>query len=108
VSVEESFDKSVNAAIEAGILDAEAHGAAIEAARKLAQMMDGSEWPMVNGKLDNVSPGVFLKYCAALGIVPGEAVAKQTKPASKEPAGRVTMTSMVGNSKWKQNRASNG
>ena len=108
MSVEESFDESVNAAIVAGTLDAKAHGAAIEAARKLAQMMDGPEWPMVNGKLDNVSPGVFLKYCAALGIVPGEAASKSVKPAKEQPSGRVTMTSMVGNSKWKQNRASNG
>ena len=108
MSVLDSFDESIAEAMRGGSLDEKKHGAAIQAARKLAAMMDEPTWPMVNGKLDNVSPGVFLKYCAALGIVPGEAVAKQTKPASKEPAGRVTMTSMVGNSKWKQNRASNG
>ena len=104
MNVLESFDLSVKTAIKAGKLDEKAHGAAISAARKLAEMMDGPEWPMVNGKLDNVSPGVFLKYCDALGILPDSKPAKAEKPKSG-PTGRVTMTSMVGNSKWKSGRA---
>ena len=98
-SVTDSYDESIERAINAGTLDADAHAAPIAAARKLAQMMDGPNWPMVNGKLDNVSPGVFLKYCDALGIVPGkEAKAKTEKPR---------IVSVAGNSRWKQ-KAANG
>ena len=101
MSVTNAFNESVAAAIESGALDEKAHGAAIEAARKLAGMMDSPEWPMVNGKLDNVSPGVFLKYCNSLGLVPGETASKPKEAAVKS-------VSIVGNSKWAQKRAANG
>ena len=100
MGVLESFDESVAVAMRDGILDCKKHGAAIEAARKLAGMMDEPTWPMVNGKLDNVSPGVFLKYCDALGILPG----KQASATSRQ----AKVTTMVGNSKWAQKRAANG
>ena len=100
MSVLESFDGSVAEAVRDGSLDMKRHGAAIEAARKLATMMDEPTWPMVNGKLDNVSPGVFLKYCTALNLVPCEAVKPKAKP--------VNVTSVVGNSKWARNMAANG
>lgn len=98
-SVTDSFDESIDIAVKSGTLDVDRHAAPIAAARKLAGMMDSPNWPMVNGKLDNVSPGVFLKYCDALGIVPGkEAAAKVGKPR---------VVSVAGNSKWKQ-KAANG
>ena len=70
MSVVEKFDASVSQAIERGALDTVKHGATIAAARKVASMFDDPEWPIVNGKLDNVSPSVFLKYCDALGLLP--------------------------------------
>lgn len=98
MSVLESFNGAVESLVSDRRLDAVEQGPAIEAARKLAEMMDDPDWPMVNGKLDNVSPGVFLKYCDALGIV-GEKV----KPKVVKPQ----VVSMVGNSKWAQRHASN-
>ena len=100
MSVLESFNESVDEAMRDGSLDKKRHGAAIEAARKLAVMMDEPTWPMVNGKLDNVSPGVFLKYCTALNLVPDE--------KSKPKVDRPKVTTVVGNSKWAQKRAANG
>lgn len=99
MSVVESFDESVNQAIESGVLDKKKHGAAIEAARKVASMMDEPEWPIVRGKIDNVSPSVFLKYCDALHILPGVDV----KPKAEKPK----VTTIVGNSKWSRGRAVN-
>lgn len=72
MTVLEAFDASVADAVESGRLDETAHGATIQAARKVAALFDEPEWPIVKGKLDNVSPSVFLKYCAALGLTPDE------------------------------------
>lgn len=70
MSVLGAFDASVSAAIADGSLDEVKQGAVIAAARKVALMFDEPEWPIVKGKLDNVSPSVFLKYCDALGLMP--------------------------------------
>ena len=102
MSVLESFNESIAEAMRDGTLDEKRHGAAIEAARKLASMMDEPTWPMVNGKLDNVSPGVFLKYCTALNLVPND----EMKP--KQKAKKPNVATVVGNSKWSQKRAVNG
>jgi hypothetical protein len=84
MSVVSDFDTAVNAAIKSGQLNQEQHGAIITAARKVATVMDEAEWPIVRGKIDNVSPAVFLKYCTALGIVPNiEAVGKKPAKVSK-------------------------
>ena len=77
-----ALNTSVDCAISDGSLDAEKHGAIIEAARKVAAVMDEPEWPIVRGKIDNVSPSVFLKYCDALGVIPRVDV-KQDKPKQK-------------------------
>ena len=79
----DAFDASVNAAVKDGTLDASKHGVTIEAARKVASVLDEPDWPIVRGKLDNVSPSVFLKYCDALGLTPGELPEKQ-KPKGKK------------------------
>ena len=99
MGVLESFNASIESMVRDNQLDEVKQGPAIEAARKLAEMMDGPNWPMVNGKLDNVSPGVFLKYCDALGIVGGEVAPKAVKPK---------VATIVGNSKWAKGRAADG
>lgn len=68
MSVLSKFKNSIKEAEKAGILDLQRDGALIEAAKKVAKTMDDPEWPMINGKIDNVSPGVFLKYCECLGL----------------------------------------
>lgn len=79
-SVLEAFEKSVNAAIDAGTVDEDRDAALIEAARRLAIMMDEPEWPLVRGKLDNVSPSAFLKYCDKLHIGPVDKPETEDKP----------------------------
>lgn len=69
--VETAFNAAVTDAMRRGALDPKAHGAAIAAARKLAKVLDAPGWPeMPSGKVDNVTPTTFLRYCEALGIVP--------------------------------------
>lgn len=68
-SVRASFDE----AVEALAIDKTKAAAVISAAQKLADIMDSDGWPMYEGRYDNVSPGVFLKYCDALGMT-GDAI----------------------------------
>lgn len=84
MGVKSALQTSIDNAIKRGSINETDHGAIIEAALKVAAVMDEPEWPIVRGKIDNVSPSVFLKYCDALGIVPNvEIGAKPSKPKSK-------------------------
>lgn len=83
MSVVSAFDEAVSLAIANGSVDEHLHGATIEAARKVASMMDEPEWPIVRGKVDNVSPSVFLKYCEVLGLTPSEKPKPKAKPKAK-------------------------
>ena len=84
MSVVEKYDIAVEEAILSGVINERQHGAAIEAARKVAMVMDDPEWPIVRSKIDNVSPSVFLKYCEQLGLVPNVSIKKQ-KEEKKDP-----------------------
>ena len=86
MGVVDSFDTAINQAINEHRLDRDSHGAVIEAARKVAAVMDEPEWPIVRGKIDNVSPSVFLKYCDALGICPNIDV----EPSKPKPKAKLT------------------
>lgn len=103
-TVLQEFNDSIKAAEKAGRIDKKTQGALIAAARKVAAMMDDPDWPIVRGKIDNVSPSVFLKYCEALKLM---------EPISKEPAKRTRKTNnakvvdIVGNSKWKKAASEN-
>ena len=87
MGVLESFNIAIAEVLKTGEITEKKQGPIIEAARKLATLMDDPEWPIVRGKIDNVSPSVFLKYCEKLGIAPdietkkGEVV--QLKAVSK-------------------------
>lgn len=96
MSVLSKFNKSVKVGIEAGRIDKDKNGAVIEAAKKIARMMDEPGWPIVRGKVDNVSPSVFLKYCETLGITElGSGQQAKAKESDKQ-------LSLVGNSKWRK------
>ena len=84
MSVLRKFNKAVKEATVAGDLDPIRHGA----------VMDDEKWPIIGGKIDNVSPSVFLKYCEELGLT-----AKGVKNKKKEETPQIRA---VGNSKWKQ------
>lgn len=89
VSVLDALDRSVDEAVRAGRLDAAAQAAPIAAARRVAALMDEPGWPIVcaredgsGGKLDNVSPGILLKYCEALGLCPDLSAADRKRAKS--------------------------
>ena len=65
--------KSIRAAIDAGLIDEELDAGALAVLRRVAKAVDRID---VNGltpeyKLDNVSIPTYLRYCQALGLVPG-------------------------------------
>ena len=93
------FNSSVNAAVNDGRLDRKKHGALIEAARKLAATMDREGWPIIDGRFDNVTPSTYKQYCEMLHLTP------DAKPA--EEAAPVQNVKLLGNSKWKKEKAVN-
>lgn len=92
MSVTSRLKTSVNKAVKAGLIDRKKHGAAIEAAMKLAEVLDDPDWPVIDKRFDNVTPSTFLKYCQILHIVPDEVIPE--KPEDEE--------GVAGNSKWKK------
>lgn len=85
MSVLEELETSVNAAVKEGIIDPKKQAVVIEAARKVARVMDSDGWPIIKGgRFDNVSPSTFLKYCQSLGIVvENEQIKKKPKSSGK-------------------------
>ncbi len=81
--VETAFNASVREAVKNGRIDRKTHGAAIAAARKLARALDEPGWPeLPSGKVDNVTPATFLRYCEALGLTP--VVKQQAAPSARQ------------------------
>lgn len=77
----EATRRSIAAAIDAGALDPVLHAGAIEAIIRVAQQMDRPTFPIVDGRLDNVSPAKYLDYARTLRIVPpAEEFEKKIKP----------------------------
>ena len=95
MKVREALNQAIREGVSEGTIDRKKHGAVIEAARKVASVLDDPDWPYCCGKVDNVSPSVFLKYCEALGITVEKKPKKEEK--KKEP-----VLTLVGNSKWKK------
>ena len=84
MGVQDALRMSIDNAIKDKRINETDHGAIIEAALKVAAVMDEPDWPIVRGKIDNVSPSVFLKYCEALCLSPDVDVkAKKQNPKSK-------------------------
>ena len=100
MGVLESLNISIDSAIKRGSINETDHGAIIEAARKVAVVMDEPEWPIVRGKIDNVSPSVFLKYCDALGITPS------VDKSDAKPKPKAKMAAFTSSSKFA--KAANG
>lgn len=95
MTIVESLKNAINGAINDGLIDEIRQKPIIEAAYKVAAVMDDPDWPMVNQKIDNVSPSVFLKYCDALKLTVNDVEVKAKKQ------GNVNKTAqLVGHSKW--------
>ena len=93
MSVLSKFNYAVDDAVKNGIIDRKRQGPLISAARKIAKVMDDPDWPIIQGKIDNVSPSVFLKYCQELKLTP---------EMKKQKAEAKTELKVVGNSRWKK------
>ena len=92
MTVKSKLKTAVNKAIKEGKIDRKAQGALIEAAMKLADVLDDPDWPMLGKGIDNVTPSTFLKYCETLHLTPGDILSK----GAEEDA------SILGKSKWKK------
>ena len=92
------LNSSISEAVKDGRLDRRKDGALIEAARKLAATMDREGWPIIDGRFDNVTPSTYKQYCEMLHLTP------DAKPAEAEQPQNLKL---VGNSKWKKEKAVN-
>lgn len=81
-SVLEETDRSIAAAIADGTLDPELSAGPIAALRLVATQLDHPDFPIVEGKLDNVSLPTYLRYCQDLRLTPAS-----RGEAKKEGAG---------------------
>ena len=95
MSVLSRLNASVSQAVKDGRLDRKKHGAIIEAARKLAAMMDRDGWPVIDGRFDNVTPSIYKQYCEMLHLTPD---------AVPEEKDKGKVVKLVGNSKWKKSQ----
>ena len=100
MKVRDALNLSLREAVKEGKIDRKKHAATIEAARKVAGVMDDEEWPIVRNKIDNVSPSVFLKYCEALGLTIKEPKkARKSEEPEPEPE---KIISVLDRSRWKK------
>lgn len=73
-AIRAALERSLRSARADGRIDMAAQAALIAAARKLANLMDDPDWPLIAGRFDNVTPAKFLDYCTRLGLAPDAAV----------------------------------
>jgi hypothetical protein len=73
---------SVQAAKRAGLITALDEGAVV-VLLQMAQRLDDVEFPVFDGKFDNVTQGLYLKYCESLGLTP----AGRTRLEDKKESG---------------------
>lgn len=75
---------SVDRAVSAGTLDPTLSAGPIAAVLLVAEQLDHPDFPVIDGRLDNVSLPTYLRYCQALGLVPAvETSGKEAKGGSK-------------------------
>lgn len=62
-------NEAVEAAREAGTITDTDEGA-VEALLRLAERMDDPDFPVIDGRFDNVTESLFFKACESLGLTP--------------------------------------
>lgn len=75
-------NNSVQAAKAAGLITPMDEGA-VAVLLQMAQRLDDVEFPVIDGKFDNVTQGLYLKACEQLGLTP----AGRTRLAEQKGAG---------------------
>ncbi|MDI3330141.1 MAG: hypothetical protein QJR09_05310 [Micrococcus sp.] len=65
----EQTEEAVEAARTAGIITPMDNGA-VETLLRLAERMDDPDFPMIDGRFDNVTESLYFKACDSLGLTP--------------------------------------
>jgi hypothetical protein len=69
VDIWKTTNDSIQAARAAGLITPMDDGAVV-VLLQMAQRLDDVEFPILDGKFDNVTQGLYLKYCESLGLTP--------------------------------------
>lgn len=85
-SLREKTEESLQHAIDAGEIDPARSAGPIAALRLIAAQLDTPTFPIIDGRLDNVSPAKYLDYCRTLRLVPPDQPARP-KPEKPRKAG---------------------
>lgn len=85
--------EATNASIEAANWITDADKGTVEVLRHLARTIDHPDFPVIDGKFDNVSIPTYLRFAAALGLTPASRPSlggKGEAGANSQPAGTST------------------
>ena len=82
----------VDEAIKSAAWLTEADAATIELLRRLADRLDDPDFPVIDGRFDNVSESLFLKTSAALGLTPEMRAAWEKK--ERKSGGKSTLAKL--------------
>ncbi|MEE6280158.1 terminase small subunit [Georgenia sp. MJ170] len=69
MSVWDETDEAIGVARDAGTIT-DADGGAVAMLLRLAERMDDPDFPVIDGRFDNVTESLYLKACDALGLTP--------------------------------------
>lgn len=78
-AVLEATNASIAEAVKAKLLDETLSAGPIAAVRKIAEQIDHPDYPVVDGRFDNVSMSLYLKYCIELHLTPAPVDEKAQK-----------------------------
>jgi hypothetical protein len=81
VSVLDETNRSIGAAIADGTLDEDISAGPIAAIRRVAEQLDDPDFPVIDGRLDNVSLPTYLRYCAEMHLTPASRPEKKPEGA---------------------------
>lgn len=93
-SVLEAVDRSIDAGIAAGTIDAGKQAGLIAVTRKIARNMDEPGWPIVlvgdSEKMDNINGPLLIKYLEVLGLTVEPPKKKTRRNSLDEVRGKFT------------------
>jgi len=69
VDIWQTTNDAISEAVRAGIITPMDEGA-VAVLRMLAETLDHPDFPNIDGKFDNVSQSLYLKFCESLGLTP--------------------------------------
>lgn len=84
-----SMVEATKQAVQAADWLTKADRGAIRSILRLAEVLDDPDFPVIDGRYDNVSQSLYLKYCDALGLTPVSRRVKQEKPSEKKPESKL-------------------